>query len=124
MQTFGDFLRGSEYVLESHIGYYERWVSKYLHWLERQEGQVSNGQFPGIRDFIASIGGQYPDWMLSQAERALRLYRYFKRQVRRPDGRLPVQETSNTVPLSGASVDVLDKLSGAIRLKHLSYRTE
>jgi integron integrase len=62
--------------------------------------------------------------MLSQAERALRLYRYFKRQVRRPDGGLPVQQTSNALPLSGASADVLDKLSGAIRLKHLSYRTE
>jgi integron integrase len=124
MQTFGDFLRGSEQVLESHISYYEGWVSKYLHWLERQQGEATKDQSSGIRDFIGSIGGQYPDWLLSQAERALRLYRYFKRQVRRPDGSLPVRQTSKAVPLSGSSADVLDKLSAAIRLKHLSYRTE
>ena len=120
MQSFAEFLRQSARVPEEKIPHYERWVRWYTRF-------ASTGN-PGakvddtlVQEFLQDLSSRFEEWQIRQAFRALRTYFTFTQGS--PASSKP--QTQSAPPKTEISKEgLLLGLSSAIRLKHLSVRTE
>jgi integron integrase len=121
MLSFREFLRLHGGVPESQLGYYENWVARF--------GQASSlaARVPGnpekltVPAFLNMLARTNQDWLVDQARHALQLHKYYMGRRGEPG---PVPGKPPPPPGALDSQGSLEKLRAAIRLRHLSFRTE
>ena len=81
VQTFADFLRWTVGVPSSLIPEYALWAARFESWRAGPDGQSQAAGLAARREFLGAFVGTTPEWMLSRAERAIRIYvGYLKEQ--------------------------------------------
>jgi len=122
LSAFGEFLLKQRLVKEEHARYHVLWVRKFL--AQRITTPVSS-MTDRVALFVESLqaSGNYQDWQLAQAERALRLYfvNFSKDTSPTPAPSTSIQAGSDGSFLKAA---VFDAMRTIIRVKHYSYSTE
>ena len=122
LSAFGEFLLKQQLVKEEHARYHVLWVRKFL--AQRITMPVSS-MTDRVALFVESLqaSGNYQDWQLAQAERALRLYfvNFSKDTSPTPAPSTSIQAGSDGSFLKAA---VFDAMRTIIRVKHYSYSTE
>jgi integron integrase len=122
LSAFGEFLLKQRLVKEEHALYHVLWVRKFL--AQRITTPVSS-MTDRVALFVESLqaSGNYQDWQLAQAERALRLYfvNFSKDTSPTPAPSTSIQAGSDGSFLKTA---VFDAMRTIIRVKHYSYSTE
>lgn len=109
------------YLSKKHIGnakqrsYYGQWVSNLYRYVKKSPGQrVDDFE---IKGYLSFLGDTHHDWQVQQAKDAIRLYLYFQSKISQIDDEPP---SGN----DGLWVRAIEMMTNAMRLKHLSYRTE
>ena len=122
LSAFGEFLLKQRLVKDEHARYHVLWVRKFL--AQRITTPVSS-MTDRVALFVESLqaSGNYQDWQLAQAERALRLYfvNFSKDTSPTPAPSTSIQAGSDGSFLKTA---VFDAMRTIIRVKHYSYSTE
>ncbi len=116
MQTFLEYLRDVARIPERWLPTYEKWARDYEAW-RREKGNT--GQPSAL--FFNKLATRVPEASVIQARRAVHLRTLFEAR----NGRSAT--SSEPSPPKVARIqgrNVLEELKQAIRLKHLSYRTE
>ena len=120
LPDFQEFLRSRKLVPDKNISYYAHWVSRFLHYCNKNK-QLDNNKL--VMEFMDSLqkNNNIPDWQIRQSQQAVQLYLVnFKGKT-----------ASDVVSLStGAAAknsdvpDIIKEMKRIIRLKHYSYSTE
>lgn len=108
LSGFQDFLRSSRAIPEKNIPFYACWVGKFLSFLELNKEVLVESR---VEKFIERLrlDPQIADWQVEQAAKAVEIY------------------TAQFLAGGGLRCgydQIIDKLRGAIRVKHYSYATE
>jgi integron integrase len=106
---------------QSLIIQYEKWVRMYCFHRDKEKAPLTRDESGSIRSFLAELEKTSEEWKLNQARRALQLYTYYKSA-----GARPVSAKADTLDrtLTDTDESLLDRLVKALRLRHLSPRTE
>jgi hypothetical protein len=120
LPDFQEFLRSRKLVPDKNISYYAHWVSRFLHYCNKNK-QLDHNKL--VMEFMNSLqkNKNIPDWQIRQSQQAVQLYLInFKGKT-----------ASDVVSLStGAAAknsdvpDIIKEMKRIIRLKHYSYSTE
>ena len=94
--------------------YYLRWVAQYQKFCRQTPDQGIPPE--SVTSFVSQLAKSHEDWQVLQARDAVRLYLYFS------DKSL----TANSTVLSSDHelVELNERMTNAMRLRHRSYRTE
>jgi hypothetical protein len=79
VQTFAGFLRSAVGAPPARIPEYERWAARFDSWCKGQKGVSQLASLETIKRFLSAFIDSTPPWMLSRAERAIRIYVEFLR---------------------------------------------
>jgi integron integrase len=122
---------------ERFIPYYERWVQLYQNHIRLMKERGKPGPIPGgkktssMDDYIAAVERRYSDWHVRQAKHALQLFAYYYTRFGRLepalDGRQGNPSPRVDPPMKRKTITwegIGERVSGLMRLKHLSVRTE
>ena len=118
MQTFREYLQKEGGVPARLIPVYEAWAQNYKRWAATAS-RVNPGQSFAAR-FFNKLALSLPEESVRQARRAIYLQTRFESRQRNPP--TSVKPSAMVARLDGRNV--LDELRRAIRLKHLSLKTE
>ncbi len=142
MKPFFDFLREKGRVGERERPFYQRWVDTYIRQAKRDTVDAAS-----LKAFIAEVETTHEDWQVAQARHALQLYCYYRAHfcgAKNPHGQNPAETTGTAAgdcarsgeagerraqsPGSSRNSlswnDAKDSMVQAMRLRHLSLRTE
>ena len=115
MDRFKDFLAKNRAVAPNVAPFYLKWVLDCYRFCRQPVGQpIDQDAILGYLKHIASI---HQDWQVSQAKKAINLYHYFLSRPARSDA-------PRSMPAGREWQQAIDQMVRAMRLKHLSYRTE
>ena len=122
LADFGEFLLRERIVHSAHAPFHVKWVRRFL---ERDEPQAGEALQDRVQRFCEELerAAWATDWMVKQAEQAIRLYFLNFLKVtdwRKPERLAQVQDAEGQVNPEAA----LAQLRETLRLKHYSYRTE
>ena len=131
MKLFADFLRENGRVGERERPFYQHWADAYIKQMKRDTIDGAS-----LKEFVTQLETTHEDWQVAQARHALQLYCYYrehfggatsstrqKRDVTPAPGRDPGSLSEHgRMPTSWK--DAKDSLAQAMRLRHLSLRTE
>ena len=115
MDQFKAFLLKNRSVTLKVASYYIKWIMGCYHFSNQEIGRpVEEG---AIRSYLKHLASDHEDWQVEQARKALNLYCYF------------LDKSGKSVVSHSASANLswqqaIDQMVKAMRLKHLSYRTE
>jgi hypothetical protein len=132
VETFAAFLTKRAHLPEAVVFRYERWAQSYEAWRKTTRAGGS-GEHQETAPFFSALRQKAADWEVAQARRAVRFYTLYKQQCQRPpppdpprpaSSRRAEQPASAPVAVVAAGRDLMAEMQRAIRLKHLSYRTE
>jgi integron integrase len=115
MNGFRNYLFSKGIANDKSASFYVMWVNKYL---EFQKARAQNDATDrNIGYFIKSLGKNYLDWQISQANEAVQAYFLFQEH-----------KTSSPVPSTGSTDQhwklVADEMVRMLRLKQRSLKTE
>jgi hypothetical protein len=82
--TFADYLRSTSLVLPARIPEYEGWAARFDAWQKAQKGDSQTAELATRKRFLSAFADNTPEWMLSRAERAIRIYIDFLRRSNLP----------------------------------------
>jgi integron integrase len=122
LPTFADFLHARVQMAQPLIIQYERWVRSYCTYRDSQGPHGVKDEQGAVRLFLSELERTSEAWKYHQARRALQLYAYY-----RGFGMGPMAvdaDTRRSTPPPDNAESVLGRLERAIRLRHLSPRTE
>jgi hypothetical protein len=115
MDDFKQFLAERGLVLPRRIPYHISWVRKFLsHTNQTPDAAFRNDD---IAAFLERLGKTHEQWQVTQAEEALRLYRYFLDRGRRANA------SGDGAP-AGEWRDAWTEMRRMLRLRQLSMSTE
>ena len=115
MDQFKAFLLKNHSITLKVASYYMKWILGCYHFNNKEFGRpVEEG---AIRSYLKHLASDHEDWQVEQARKALNLYCYF------------LDKSGKSVVSHSASANIewqqaIDQMVKAMRLKHLSYRTE
>jgi integron integrase len=121
MRTFREYLRDEVGISEKLIQSYISWAADYESWISKIAA-AGPGQRPSSAVFFNRLAMNTSEHQVLQARRAVHLHHVFESRSRSP--------AASSRAYAGVSIaglqsrNVLAELRNAIRLKHLSYRTE
>jgi len=76
LQAFEQFLMDKEGVPQKNAPYYVKWVSDCYRFVAKPETQsLTNEQ---TAEFLIRLTKKHEDWQVQQADRALKLYGYYR----------------------------------------------
>ena len=119
MRTFREYLRDEAGIPESRIPDYERWAEEYKSWTK---SKVSPGHVISSALFFNRLAMRVQEGQVLQARKAVHLHFLFTARSRSSPSPQSAPPRATVASLQGRNV--LEELRNAIRLKHLSYRTE
>ncbi len=115
MDDFIQYLNQKRIVTPKQRQFFAIWVRNLYHFLEKSPGQpIANDD---IQRFLATLGDTHQDWQVQQAKDAIQLYRYFLDQARPPT-------CARNPEVDKLWADAVNQMIAAMRLKHMSLRTE
>ncbi len=115
MQKFGQYLQNKRIGTEKQRQYYVRWMQSYIEYCNRLHNDAASQAY--VDPFIIKLSASCPDWQVEQAKDAIRLYFYYKKES---NPVLPRPKTGT----DSIWADSIHQMVNAMRLRHLSYRTE
>ena len=73
LPDFQEFLRSRKLVPDKNISYYAHWVSRFLHYCNKNK-QLDHNKL--VMEFMDSLqkNNNIPDWQIRQAQQAVQLY--------------------------------------------------
>jgi len=120
LPDFQEFLRAHKLVPDKNISYYAHWVSRFLHYSNKNK-QLDTNKL--VMEFVDSLqkDNNIPDWQIRQAQQAVQLYLVnFKGKT----ASAPIPGSTGAIAKSSDVSDIIKELKRIIRLKHYSYSTE
>lgn len=114
------FLRSRKLVPERNIPYFVQWVSKFLHFYNKNN-QLDHKKL--VMEFMDSLqkNNAIPDWQIRQAQQAVQVYLVnFKGKVASDVG----FTQTGTLAAEQEIPSIIKEMQRIIRLKHYSYSTE
>ncbi len=105
---FQDFLRSSRMVPEKNVPFYACWAGRFLSFLELNKDIPDVSRVEKFIEWLR-LDPQIVDWQVEQARKAVDIY--------------IAQFLSGDAGRNGYD-QIIDKMRGAIRVKHYSYATE
>ena len=115
MNRFKDFLAKNRAVAPHVAPFYLKWVLDCYHFCRQPVGQPIDQD--AILGYLKHISSIHQDWQVSQAKKAINLYHYFLSKPVKSDA-------PRSMPAGREWQQAIDQMVRAMRLKHLSYRTE
>ena len=115
MDRFKDFLAKNRAVAPNVAPFYLKWVLDCYHFCRQPVGQPIDQD--AILGYLKHISSIHQDWQVSQAKKAINLYHYFLSKPAKSDA-------PRAMPAGREWQQAIDQMVRAMRLKHLSYRTE
>ncbi len=109
------YLQNKQIIKPSQRPFFIQWVIDLYKFCKKEPSQDLNQD--EINDFIVRLADTRQDWQVHQAEDAIRLYLYYKNQAKK----IQAQQKPKTNKIWAKAID---HMVNAMRLKHLSYRTE
>lgn len=103
-------------IPDNQIPYFIGWVTQFFAFCNKKLGQAFNAN--EVTGFLEDLGHRYEDWQVSQAKKAIELYRFFQSR------KISYNAKENSKPASDAWKRAADDLIKRLRLKQRSYRTE
>ena len=115
MDQFKDFLLKNHSVTLKVASHYIKWILGCYHFNNQEIGHsVEEG---AIRFYLNHLASIHEDWQVEQARKAINLYCYFLDKAEK-------SVVSQSAPANREWQQAIDQMVKAMRLKHLSYRTE
>jgi len=112
---FKQFLREKQFLPENKIKFYLLWLSKYHSFCK--ESKLKDQGTNLREEFLKKLTNNHESWQVLQAKEAIRLHKYYI-DIDKYNKHKSVTPLTNNLPtLENAAVK-------ALRLQHLSYRTE
>ncbi len=114
LEKYKLYLKKEVKIDEKYIPYYLKWVGDCISFLKKEkEKRISNEE---KQSFLLHLSERYEDWQVKQADYAIKLYNHLL---------LKKQNEKKTQERQKSEWDRVEaKTRKALRLKHLSYRTE
>jgi len=110
IQKFKKFL-SEKGIASKNIPYYINWISKFFSFYQKPVTDKIDNKIK--EKFLKFLSLKYQDWQINQADYAIKLYNNFLYNSKNSNNNLPE-----------AWLKLKQKNIEAMRLKHLSYRTE
>ena len=112
IDDFSAFISDKGLVPEQQVGFYEKWLRDYAYFVKNNK---IRSRSESLVRFIAHLeGGDWEDWQLTQAERAVNIF--YANFVNR--------DKTSEVVLSLSDEESLNKMVELLRLRHYALRTE
>ncbi len=118
MHSFREYLLGEAEIPARLIPIYERWAREYKAWAATAPRVIPGQSFSAV--FFNKVAMKSPAESVIQARRAVYLQTRYESRLRNPPA--SPKPSARVVTLDGRNV--LEELRKAIRLKHLSHKTE
>jgi len=114
---FKDFLKTKQNIAEKKIPYYLHWITQYHEFCHKHK--LNEFESDSLKKYFHYLEREHESWQVLQAKEAVRLYNYFK-------GLDKLKEIQKDTSLSSFQSwqGIEEKTVKALRLRHLSYRTE
>ena len=118
MEQLKRFLAGRGLVAEKKLPFYLNWLSKYASFSGQAPSDAMTVNEEMISPFLLHLGKNYQEWQVNQAEDALRLLIFYRREGKRGEGRRLGQNDPDDWK------EMAEMLVRALRLRHRSLNTE
>ena len=112
--AFKTFLQTYGKIKAKHIPYYLRWISMAYQFAQQPDSLPLSPQQQ--KAFLQHLSRNHTDWQVQQADRAIRLYRYFLSQK--------MSNFSQNIPATMEWNHIIQEMQKALRRKHRSLSTE